>query len=140
MNKYQDDKKYPHSKITEKIINLTFKVFNELGYGLAEKIYQRALAIELENSKIIFKRECYGAISYNGSTIGKYFLDFLIDGKVAVELKVRNEIYKSHVSQLLNYLKSRNLQIGLLLVISKDGVKIKRLINKISDYQRNKSE
>lgn len=135
-----DTNKYPNSELTDEIIRLAFKVYNEFGYGLPEKIYQKAFAVELQNSKIGFSRECYGAIKYNGQVVGKYFLDFLVDDKVAVELKVRNEIYKSHVSQLLNYIKSKNLQTGLLLVIAKDGVKIKRLINSISDNQRDRSE
>jgi len=61
--------------------------------------------------------------------VGKYYLDFLVEGKVAVELKVRNEIYSTHVNQLLNYIKSENLKIGLLLAVSKNGVLLKRLIN-----------
>jgi len=136
MNKYQNEKAYPHSKLTEKIISLAFKVFNELGYGLPEKVYQKAFAVELKSSDISYKRECYGVIEYAGEVIGKYFLDFLIDDKVAIEFKVRNEIYHSHVSQLLNYIKAKHLQIGLLIVFSKDGVKLKRLVNAISDYQR----
>ena len=138
MKKYEN-KDYPLSDLTEKIIKVAFDVFNEFGYGLPERIYQRAFAVELEKSNIEFKKERYGAIKYEGKVIGKYFLDFLVDGQVAVELKIRNELYQAHISQLLNYIKAENLPVGLLLAYSKDGVKVKRLANTISDNLRNKS-
>jgi GxxExxY protein len=66
---------------------------------------------------------------FDGQEVGKYFVDFEIEDKIAVELKIRNEIYWTHLNQLLNYLKSEKLKIGLLLAISKNGVLIKRLVN-----------
>ena len=94
-------KEYPDSELTSKIINCAFKVFNTLGYGLLERVYQAAMAKELEASKLHFKRECYGSIKYYDQIIGKYFLDFLVEDKVAVEFKVRNNQYKSDEKQLL---------------------------------------
>ena len=92
MKKFED-KNYPLSDLTEKIIKIAFDVFNEFGYGLPERVCQRAFAIELEKAKIKFKKECYGAIKYGGKIVGKYFIDFLIEDKIAVELKIRNELY-----------------------------------------------
>jgi GxxExxY protein len=119
---------YPESALTSKIINCAFKVFNVLGYGLPEKVYQTAMAREMETLKIHFKRECYGNIKYYDQIVGKYFLDFLVENKVAVELKVRNNQYKSDEKQLLSYLTAKNIKIGLLLIITDSGVKIKRMI------------
>ena len=104
-------------------------LFLELGYGLPEKVYQQALEEELKTNKIQYCREKYGAITYKNQRIGKYFIDFLIEHRVAVELKVRNEIYQDHINQLLNYLKSEKLKVGLLLAISKNGILIKRIVN-----------
>jgi len=120
---------YPDKELTEKIIGCSFKVFNNLGYGLAERIYQTAMAVELSKNKIQYKKELFGKVIFKEVVVGRYFLDFLVEKKIAVELKVRNEIYDKDVSQLLNYLKSKKLKIGLLLAITKNGIKIKRLIN-----------
>ena len=121
-------KEYPESEITSKIIKCAFKVFNTLGYGLPEKVYQTAMAKELEDSKLHFKKECYGSIRYYDQLIGKYFLDFLVEDKVAIEFKVRNNQYKSDEKQLLSYLTAKKIKIGLLLVITDEGIKIKRMI------------
>ncbi|MCX6810256.1 MAG: GxxExxY protein [Candidatus Berkelbacteria bacterium] len=115
--------------LTEKVIGLAFKVYNNLGYGYQEKIYQQALSKELEASRINFKREKYAKILYDGEVIGKFYLDFLVENKLAIELKVRREIFPSDWTQLLNYLKAEKLKVGLLLVFSKHKVLIKRLVN-----------
>lgn len=122
-------KEYPSSKLTGQIIKAFFDVYNQLGYGLPEKIYQKALAKSMESKNLHFDREKYSLIKFNSCPVGKFFLDFLVENEVAVELKVRNEIYETDVIQLLNYLKSERLKIGLLLVFTKKGIKIKRIIN-----------
>ncbi|MCL5411113.1 MAG: GxxExxY protein [Patescibacteria group bacterium] len=122
-------KEYPLSNLTEQIISCAFEVYNQLGYGLPEKVYQKALAKNLEDKNLLYDREKYSLIKFNSCPVGKFFLDFLVENKVAVELKVRNEIYETDMTQLLNYLKSEKLKIGLLLVFTNKGVKIKRLIN-----------
>ncbi|MFA5158248.1 MAG: GxxExxY protein [Patescibacteria group bacterium] len=138
MKKFEDQQ-YPLSNLTEKLIKISFDVFNQLGYGLPERVYQKAFAVELTRHHLEFKRECYGKIDFNGVIVGKYFIDFLVEDKVAVELKVRNEIYQTHINQLLNYIKAQNLAVGLLLAFSKGGVKIKRLVNTICVNQRDRS-
>lgn len=120
---------FAESELTEKIIGAAFKVFNDLGYGLREKVYQIALASLLQSSGLKCKREQYGTIKYNGTIIAKYFLDLLVEERVAVELKVRNDIYQKDINQLLDYIVSETIPVGLLLAFTTKGVKIKRLIN-----------
>ena len=122
-------KKYPESELTEKIIGCAFAVYRELGYGYPEKLYQKAFEIELKKQKFKFIREKYSKIAYDNNIVGRFFLDFFIDDKIAVELKVRREIFEKDWIQLLNYLKATDCQIGLLLIFSKNGLLIKRLIN-----------
>lgn len=124
-----DQNEYPLAELTDKLIGLAFKVFNELRYGYPEKVYQQALEIELKKERIKFEREKYAKILYDGEVAGRFFLDFLIEDQVAVELKVRRDIYPTDWSQLINYLKAKNLKVGLLLVFTKDKVLIKRLVN-----------
>jgi len=114
---------------TKILIGFAFKIFNELGYGLPEKTYQKALETCLVQNNIIYNREKYSVIEFNGVKVGRYYLDFLINNNLAVELKVRNQIYESDIKQLLGYLKSENIKLGLLLVFAKEGVLIKRIIN-----------
>ena len=122
--------KYLYQDLTGRIIALCFKIHNQLGYGCPEKIYQKALEIELADCQIPFKREVYSKILYGGKIAGRFFLDFLVDDKVAVELKVRRNVYESDWIQLLNYLKSTNKKLGILIVFTREKVQIKRVINK----------
>lgn len=120
---------YLFEDLTEKLIGFAFKIFKEMGYGHPEKIYQKCFEAELIVAKLAYQREKYSKIKYDGNVVGRYFLDFLVDNKIAVEIKVRREIYENDWIQLLNYLKARNLKVGLLLVFSKNRVIVKRLVN-----------
>lgn len=117
------------NQLSKLVIGFAFEVYNTLGFGLSEKIYQKAFETKLKENGICYQREKYCKIMFRNTPVGKYFLDFLIDQRLAVELKVRNEIYQTHINQLLNYLKSENIQLGLLLTVSKKGLLIKRVIN-----------
>jgi len=118
-----------HGDLTRKIIDCGHKIFVDIGFGYVEKVYQKAFEVEFERMDIPYKRESFSKIMYDGEVVGKYFLDFLVDNKVALELKVRREMYQSDQIQLLNYLKATNTKVGLLGVIMKRGILFKRLMN-----------
>jgi GxxExxY protein len=118
-----------HNDVTRKIIESAFEIYNVLGFGLKEKVYQRAMAKDFDTKKLLYTKEQYGKIVFQGAVVGRYFIDFLVEGKVAVELKVRNELYNQDVVQLLNYLKSKDLKVGLLIAFTSKGVKLKRVVN-----------
>lgn len=121
---------------TDKLIGAIIKVYNTLGYGYQEKEYQTAYAEELRSLGIVFSRELYSNLMYNGKIIRKYFLDFLAEFpggvKIVVELKVANDAYKQHFNQVLQYLKNNNISLGLIFVITPRQVTIKRVINNTS--------
>lgn len=121
-------KQYADSELTGKIIESAFKIYNELGYGYPEKIYQEALLKLLSGEKLKVEKERYCKLEIDGSKIGYFFIDLVIEEKVAVELKARDEILNKDISQTLTYLKLHNLKTGLILAFTKSGVKIKRLI------------
>ena len=113
MNTDSQDIKY--KELTEKIIKIFYKVYNKLGYGFLEKIYENAMMIE-------FKREVVSAISqssikvfYENEVVGEYFADILVDDKVIVEIKAARTLALEHEAQLLNYLKATDIEVGLLL-------------------------
>lgn len=124
-----EDKDFLFGDLTKTIISSANLVFLELGYGYPEKIYQSALEKEFKKADLIFTREVYSKIKYDGEVVGRYFLDFLVEKKVAIEIKVRREIYESDWIQLLNYLKANDLRVGLLIIFTKYGIKIKRVMN-----------
>lgn len=120
--------KYLHSELTKKIIGAGIEVHKQLGPGFPEKIYQRALAEEFRKQKMTFVREKKFQIQYNGKEVGYDFMDFCVDDKIVVELKAVREIMDLHAKQLVGYLKSGNLKLGLILNFGKSKLEIKRVI------------
>jgi GxxExxY protein len=118
-----------HPDISYKIIGIAFTVYNELGFGHLEKIYQRAFAKELELQKLKYKEQVPYKVFYKGESIGTGYLDFLVEDKVIIELKKSDHFSKKNIDQVVNYLKISNLKLALLINFSKNGVLHKRLVN-----------
>ena len=119
--------KYLHKELTEQVIGCSFKVHKELGAGFLEKVYQNALAVELRELGINFEQEYPLSVHYRGHLVGEYIPDFIIDGKVIVELKAVSSLSAPHEVQLVNYLKAIGLRVGLLINFGK-SVAVKRRI------------
>ncbi|PIU99379.1 GxxExxY protein [Candidatus Wolfebacteria bacterium CG03_land_8_20_14_0_80_36_15] len=118
-------------ELSYKIIGLAFRVFNELGYGMNEKHYQKAFVKELEQEGINFEREKPVIINYKDKTIGKYFLDFVIDNKIIVELKIRPRIGYTHIKQVFSYLRTTGYKLAILIYFTREGVKYRRVLNSL---------
>ncbi|MFO0850061.1 MAG: GxxExxY protein [Gemmataceae bacterium] len=106
---------YQHADVTERIIAAFFKVYNTLGYGFLEKVYQNAMAVELASQGLAAEPQAPLTVHYAGVAVGEYFADFLVEGRVVVELKAVEQLAAEHHAQLLNYLKATDITIGLLL-------------------------
>lgn len=109
-----------------------FRVYNELGAGLLEKIYQAALKIDLENQGLKVREEVAVPVYYQGKDLGVGLrLDLLVENKVIIELKSVEELQKIHHKQLLTYLKITNLKLGILVNFNTDNISssIKRKVN-----------
>ncbi len=119
---------YKYSEITEKVIGCSMRVHSTLGNGFQEVIYQRALAIELEKTNVLFTRELEMPIFYDGINIGTRRVDFLVEEKIIVELKAVTQLEKVHLAQALNYLEAYKLEIGLLINFGNTRLEFKRLI------------
>ena len=122
----------PSNNLTHLIISALFEAYNEMGYGYQEKHYYRAILAKLIEKGLKVQEQLLCRIVISGKIIGRYYLDFLVAndlGKVVLEIKVANAVYPQHIKQVLNYLKANNLKLGLIGVISKSGVIIKRVIN-----------
>jgi GxxExxY protein len=119
-----------HKEITEKIIGASFEVHKFLGNGFQEVIYQRALAWEFEQVELSFHREIEQEIFYKhlSEPIGLRRADFVVEGKVLVELKAVIELEDVHLAQVLNYLKAYKLKVGLLINFGSKSLTFKRLV------------
>jgi len=120
---------YKYKEITEKIIGAAMKVHSALGNGFQEVIYQRALEIEMEDAGIKFRREFEMPIFYKGKEIGLRRVDFLVDGKIMVELKAIIQLENVHLAQAKNYLEAYNVEVGLLINFGSISLQFKRLGN-----------
>lgn len=118
-----------YKEITEKVIGAGMKVHSALGNGFQEVIYQRALEIELEESGVRFAREFNMPVFYKGKMIGERSVDFLIEDKIAVELKAILKLEPVHFAQAKNYLEAYNLEVGLLFNFGSISLEFKRLQN-----------
>jgi GxxExxY protein len=119
-----------YSYITEKIIGSSFEVHKFLGNGFQEVIYQRALAWEMRQAGLDFSREIEQEIFYKElpEPIGTRRADFVVEGKVLVELKALTKLEDVHLAQALNYLKAYRLEVGLLINFGSKSLEFKRLV------------
>ena len=104
-----------HKELTERIIKIYYKVYNTLGYGFLEKIYENAMMIEFRKAVIPAVSQSPIKVFYEAEIIGEYFADILVDRKVIVEIKAAKNLIIDHEAQLLNYLKATDIEVGLLL-------------------------
>jgi GxxExxY protein len=114
--------------ITEKIIGAAFEVHRILGYGFLEKVYQRALQVELEQRGLQANLEEAIKVSFKGCVVGEYFADLLVEKKVVVELKVSKEYNPADEAQLLNELKATGISVGLLINFGREKVEFRRMV------------
>jgi len=116
--------------LTEKIIGCCFKVHKELGAGFSEKIYQNALVILFEEQNINYEIEKEYEVKYLNKKVGKFRADMIVESKVIVELKaVTGNIPQVFECQVISYLKSSGLRVGLLINFGNKSCQIKRIVN-----------
>lgn len=115
-------------------------VFNELGSGFMEKVYQEALAIELEERQIPFEREKHIQISYHEKVLQcPYIADFVVDNKIILELKAVKDIDVDLVkAQVINYLRATRLQLGIILNFGEKSLFKDRVVNFVDYYEQKK--
>jgi len=111
---------FKHSDITEKIIKCFYKVYNTLGYGFLEKVYENALFIELKSLGLFVEKQKQIKVYYETQQVGEYYADLIISESVIVELKAAESLCEEHEFQLINYLKATEIEVGLLLNFGKE--------------------
>lgn len=116
-----------HTNLTGLIIKSFYRVYNDLGYGFLEKVYENALLFELRENNLKCTSQNPIDVYYSGKKVGLYFADILVEDKVIIELKAAEGLCEEHETQLINYLKATDIEVGLLLNFGKKP-EIKRKI------------
>jgi GxxExxY protein len=116
-----------HDHITEKVIGCFYDVYNCLGNGFLELVYQNAMEIALSDSQIVFMKEAALNASFRGRLVGEFRTDFLVENLIIVEIKAVSQLLPSHSAQVLNYLRASQLSVGFLLNFG-NKAEIKRIV------------
>jgi GxxExxY protein len=124
--------KVVYKKLSYDIVGALFEVYNELGYGYQEKYYENAMRQALDCRKINkFANQIPFKVNFKGKEIGKYYLDFLIEDKIILELKKGNYFPKKNIEQVQGYLKATDRKLAILANFTPTGVKFLRVLNNL---------
>ncbi|MBM3209264.1 GxxExxY protein [Candidatus Shapirobacteria bacterium] len=115
-------------ELSYQIVGMLFKIHNKLGPTYQEKYYQRAVEQELKESKIPHKRESKVEIGYDNKRLGNYSVDFIIDNKIALEIKSVNYLHPKYINQVLGYLNAFQIRLGIIANFKKKKLEYKRII------------
>jgi len=108
-----------HKELTDVILKTFYEVYNELGYGFLEKVYQNSLYLELKNKGLNVEAQKRIAVFYKGVEVGEYYADLIVEDTIILELKAAEYIVKDFENQILNYLRATECEVGLLLNFGK---------------------
>jgi GxxExxY protein len=117
-----------YKDVTEQIIGAAIEVYKTLGYGFLEKVYQRAMQVELLSRGLVAETEAKIKVQYKGVIVGDYQADIFVNNCVIVELKVAKEIQTADEPQLLNELKATGIKVGLLINFGRTRAEFKRMV------------
>lgn len=123
----RDDLLFP--ELSYKIVGALFDVYNKLGNGLREKVYQHALAVALRERHLAFREQVPFDLDFKGVKVGKHYLDFLVEDSVILELKQGDRFKRPNIDQVITYLRSSGKQLAILANFTNDGVVYKRFVN-----------
>lgn len=110
---------YLYQELTSKIISCFYKVYNSLGFGFLEKVYENAMMIELKKNNLAVEKQKQIKVFYEDNLVGEYFADLVVEDKIIIELKAAENLIDEHELQLINYLKATEIEVGLLLNFGK---------------------
>jgi len=122
-----------YEELTKKIIGCAFDVYNEMGYGFLESVYEKCMLIELRKKGLSARAQQPVTVYYHNDNVGEFKCDIIVDNKIIIELKSVRQIIKDHKVQLVNYLTATHKDVGLLVNFGEKKVDIKRKVRKLSD-------
>ncbi|MDF7823320.1 GxxExxY protein [Pontiellaceae bacterium B12227] len=120
-----------HEELTENIIGYAYKVYNAMGYGYLESVYEKCLLIELKKAGLQAESQVPVSVLYDGENVGEFIADIMVEGSVILDLKSVRQIVNAHEVQLVNYLTATGMEVGLILNFSESKVEIKRKVRNL---------
>ena len=117
-----------YKELTEKIISCAYQVYNEMGFGYLESVYEKCLSIEFKKAGLKAEFQKPITVHYEGETVGDFIADILAEDSIIVELKSVRSIATAHEVQLVNYLVATNIDVGLLINFGEKKVEVKRKV------------
>ena len=131
---------FKFSDVTNLIIKAYYNVYNTLGFGFLEKVYENSMMIELKNLGLNCSNQIAIKVNYKDKIVGDYYADIIVNNSVIIELKAAKSLCEEHEIQLVNYLKATNMEVGLLINFGKEPeFKRKVLTNEYKKFNRRKS-
>lgn len=125
----ESGEKLIHAELSYSIIGCAYDVFNQLGGGHTESVYQKALKESFLRKQLHIKEQIFYKVKYDEKTVGKNFFDFLVDEKIIVEIKAASKFSKANYDQVLNYLHVSKTELALLINFTSKQVEVKRVVN-----------
>lgn len=122
-----------HEELTERIIGCAYHVYNTMGYGFMESVYERCLMIELRKAGLEAQSQTPIEVRYEGEIVGEYVADIVVENKIIIELKSVRNLILAHEIQLVNYLVATGKSVGLPLNFGEDKVDVKRKVKVLSN-------
>jgi len=125
-----------HKEITEKIIGCAYSVYNKMGYGFLESVYEKCFIIELKKAGLKVEAQYPISVFYDKEVVGEFIADLVVEDEVIVELKSVRRVIKAHEVQLVNYLVATKKDVGLVINFGETKVEIKRKVRELpsGDY------
>ena len=126
-----------YQNITQKIIGCAYRVYNKMGFGFLESVYEKCMLIELNKQQLTIESQKPLKVFYEQYLVGEYVADIVVNDTIIVELKSVKQIVRAHEIQLVNYLVATGKPVGLLLNFGEKRVEVKRKVkdlNNISTY------
>ena len=117
-----------HHQITDKILRAFYNVYNDLGYGFLEKVYENALIHELRKMELNVSQQRPINVYYDNVLVGEFFADVIVENAVIVELKAVEALHEIHSNQLINYLKATEIEVGLLLNFGEEPKFLRKIL------------
>lgn len=128
-----------HQDLSQNIIRIYYQVYNELGFGFLEKVYENAMFFELNNSGFFTQKQLPIKVHYKHREVGEYYADLIVENKIILELKAAESLAEEHECQLINYLKATDIEVGLLFNFGKKPEFKRKIFNNDLKKIRDKS-
>lgn len=124
----KQDSKLLHSELTEKILGVYYDVYNEIGHGFLESVYNNCMFLALTKAGLSVRREVPVPVYFRGQDVGQFKADLVVEGRILIELKAAQNLDRTHEAQVMNYLRATELEVGLLLNFGSPQPQFKRIV------------